>query len=106
MSRTHSPAGPQRDTAHLRATVEDSRAELGRTLQALAAKTDLKGQMREKAVAATYQAREQAAVATHRVGRTASRTFRREGWLVAVTAGCIVWLVARQARGTRGRRSR
>ncbi|MFG2985500.1 DUF3618 domain-containing protein [Streptomyces sp. NPDC048258] len=103
MSRTSRESGSQPANERLREQVEDDRAELGRTVQALAAKADIKGQAREKAAAATHQAREKAVAATHHVGRTASRTVRRDRWLLTAGAACLVWLVARQVAARRHR---
>ncbi|MEU9305387.1 DUF3618 domain-containing protein [Streptomyces sp. NPDC048269] len=102
MSRTTPrESGSQPASERLRAQVDGTRAELGRTVQALAAKADVKGRAREKAAAATHQAREKAVIATRQAGRTASRTIRRDRWLLTVAAACFVWLVARQVAGRR-----
>ncbi|MFD3698372.1 DUF3618 domain-containing protein [Streptomyces sp. NPDC058646] len=112
MNRTPEEHGSQPEADRLRAQVEDGRAELGRAVEALAARADVRSQVRAKAVTATHQARgravaaghharEQAAAATHQVGRTASRAVRRERWLVALETGCLVWLAARQVAGRR-----
>ncbi|WP_374777402.1 DUF3618 domain-containing protein [Streptomyces sp. NBC_01310] len=59
------PAGP--GSAELRDQVERTRDELGRTVEALAAKTDIKAQAKEKTAAVKGQAAETAALVSEQI---------------------------------------
>ncbi|MFE9928615.1 DUF3618 domain-containing protein [Streptomyces sp. NPDC005533] len=63
------PAGP--GSAELREQVERTRDELGQTVEALAAKADVKAQAKEKAAAVKDQAAEKAALVSEQIRETA-----------------------------------
>ncbi|MET9963728.1 DUF3618 domain-containing protein [Streptomyces sp. NPDC006326] len=87
MTRTSQTHDPQPTREQLRAQVAETREELGRTVETLVAKTDLKAQ--------AAQARGRAVAATHEAGGKAARTVRDNRWLVAAgaAAGCLLWLL-------------
>lgn len=62
------------DTEALRAEIERTRAELGETVQALAAKADVKGRLKDSAAQTRARMREQAVQHTERVRRRAGHT--------------------------------
>ncbi|ARE78419.1 hypothetical protein B6R96_34495 [Streptomyces sp. Sge12] len=103
----------------LRAQIEQTRDELGRTVEALAAKADVKAQAREKTAAVKAQAAEKAAHVTGQIRdraehaahlaseKTHAATARdnRTTALVAVAgAALLVFLLVRQVRHTRGQK--
>ncbi|MFI7357832.1 DUF3618 domain-containing protein [Streptomyces avidinii] len=106
----------------LREQIEHTRDELGRTVEALAAKADVKAQAREKTAAVKAQASEKAALVTGQIrdrvehaahlacgkapAARATARDNRTAALVAVggAAAVIVFLLVRQVRHTRGHR--
>ncbi|MGW3324820.1 DUF3618 domain-containing protein [Streptomyces virginiae] len=68
------PAGP--GSAELRAPIERTRDELGRTVEALAAKADIKAQVKEKTAAVQGQAAEKAALVSERIREKAGHAVR------------------------------
>jgi dsDNA-specific endonuclease/ATPase MutS2 len=112
--REHS--SPPGDVAGLRREIEQTRTELGATVEALAAKADVKARLHESAEDAKAQVREKvhelvdraeaalpkpARDAVERTARTARQNWRP---LVAVTGAAVVALVV--LRWWNGRRSR
>jgi hypothetical protein len=65
----HDAQGPE----ELRAQVEQTRQELGETVEALAAKTDVKARAQQKAAAVKEQAGHVAAQARDKAGQTAAQ---------------------------------
>lgn len=59
-------------TEQLRKEIEETRAELGETVEALAAKADVKGQIKEKVSTSTEQLKEKVSTGTEQVRETAS----------------------------------
>ncbi|MEW1776682.1 DUF3618 domain-containing protein [Streptomyces sp. NPDC086777] len=88
------------DPGELREQVERTRAELGRTVAALAAKTDVKARARRKGV----EVREQVAV---RGGQLKEQAALRAGELKVRTVGAVavagaavlVWAACRRVKG-------
>lgn len=78
MNRTPQTAGAQPTREELRAQVAETREELGRTVETLVAKTDLRAQ--------AAQARGRAVAATQEAGGKAVRTVRDNRWLVGAGA--------------------
>ncbi|MFI1652934.1 DUF3618 domain-containing protein [Streptomyces avidinii] len=103
----------------LREHIEHTRDELGRTVEALAAKADVKAQAREKTAAVKAQAAEKAALVTGQIrdrvehaahlasdrtpaARAAARDNRTTALVAVGAAAVIVFLLVRQVRHTRG----
>ncbi|HEU5110716.1 MAG TPA: DUF3618 domain-containing protein [Micromonosporaceae bacterium] len=83
------------DVAALRAEIEQTRAELGETVQALAAKADVKARMKESAAHKAAQVRDSA---NHAVERARERPVP---WLAvagAVAAAVVAVLIIRGRR--------
>ncbi|MEV0989580.1 DUF3618 domain-containing protein [Streptomyces sp. NPDC049949] len=116
------PGGP--DSAELREQVERTRDELGKTVEALAAKADVKAQVKEKAAAVKDQAAEKAALVSDQIrekagdaaqlvkdktpdpllekadqAATAARANRTP--LLLVAAAVVVLVLVRRSRGHR-----
>jgi hypothetical protein len=107
---TRGPAvdAPKRGPQEIREDIEQTREELGETVEALAAKTDIKGQAKAKVEATKAAARAKVETVKDRVGgeagpspiqppkgkRDAARLLRRHpelfGLLAAFTAGVLV----------------
>jgi hypothetical protein len=99
---------PKRGPREIREDIEQTREELGETVEALAAKTDIKGQAKAKVEATKEAARAKVETVKDRVGgeagpkpvrpvtgkRDAARLLRRHpelfGLLAAFTAGVLV----------------
>ncbi|WP_369142589.1 DUF3618 domain-containing protein [Streptomyces sp. R44] len=69
------PVGPS--SAELRDQVERTRDELGKTVEALAAKADIKAQAKERTVAIKDQAAEKAALVSEHIRETAGHAARQ-----------------------------
>jgi len=67
MSDSDSPTDPRR----LRSEIDETRAELGETVQALAARTDVKARARHAVGGATDQAKQKLAAASDRAAQAA-----------------------------------
>jgi hypothetical protein len=82
------------DTEALRAEIARTRAALGETVQALAAKADVKARVRESAAQTTLRVRQQAAQATAQLRDQATRQGRRAPlpW-AALAAGAVAAVV-------------
>ncbi|MGC9665775.1 DUF3618 domain-containing protein [Planosporangium sp. 12N6] len=90
------PARPPADVDELRADIEHTRAELGETVQALAAKVDVKARFQEGADEAKARLREGLVEAPERAQELAARTgqaVRRNPVPYAVAAGAVVLIV-------------
>ena len=72
MTTNGTPPGKP-DVRTLRADIEQTRAELGETVQALAAKADVKARAKEQVEYTKQRVRDQVAVATGRVKETATQ---------------------------------
>ncbi|WP_405786728.1 DUF3618 domain-containing protein [Streptomyces sp. NBC_00029] len=116
--QTQQPDQPRQPTSgepsaeELRERIEHTRDELGRTVEALAAKADVKAQAREKTAAMKEQATEKAALVTgrirggvdHAVHLAAEKTpdpvvdKARRAALLTVGAALIVFLLVRGNR--------
>jgi ElaB/YqjD/DUF883 family membrane-anchored ribosome-binding protein len=99
----NTPTGPD----ELRRDIEQTRAELGETVEALAAKADVKARAQEAAQEAADEARERVNTAVdsvaYQVGRQRERFAKldprvRVG-LFALVAGLVALLVIRKVRG-------
>jgi ElaB/YqjD/DUF883 family membrane-anchored ribosome-binding protein len=105
---TQKPAKPANGTANvdaLRDEIRQTRAELGETVQALAAKADVKARMRESAAQTAAQVRESAGQAVERARHSLSDAgqsarSRPAPWLAAAggAAVLVVLLVIRSRR--------
>lgn len=116
------PAGP--GSAELRDQVERTRDELGRTVEALAAKADIKAQAKEKTAAVKGRAAEKAALVTEQIHEKTGRAARlvkdkapdpllekageagaaaraHRTPLLLVGAAVVVFLLVRRGRGHR-----
>ncbi|MFJ6501437.1 DUF3618 domain-containing protein [Streptomyces virginiae] len=105
------PAGP--GPLELRDQVERTRDELGRTVEALAAKADIKAQAKEKAALVTEQIREKTGHAARLVkdktpdpllekaGQAAAAARANRTPLLVVGAAVVVFLLVRRGRGHR-----
>ena len=109
-ARPSGPAveAPKRGPQEIREDIEHTREELGETVEALAAKTDIKGQAKAKVEATKEAARAKVETVKERVGgetgpqpiqpargkRDAARLLRRHpelfGLLAAFTAGVLI----------------
>lgn len=85
------------DTQALRAEIKQTRADLGETVQALAAKADVKARVRDTAEHTKDRVRAQAAATTDLVrgrARVAGRSARRNPIpLAAIAAGAVAVVV-------------
>ncbi|MFJ9342072.1 DUF3618 domain-containing protein [Streptomyces sp. NPDC101733] len=120
--RHHGESDPT--PAELRERIERTREELGRTVEALAVKADVKAQAKEKTAAVKEQATERAALVTAQVrgrveqaahaaadktpdpvleqaARAATAARANKGALLAVGAVVIVFLLVRRGRECR-----
>jgi uncharacterized protein (TIGR03382 family) len=95
----------EQDTEQLRREIERTRAELGATVEALAHKTDVKAQAREKAELAKQQAREKAELAKQQAREKAelarSQAQQKPAVPIAVGVGVALvglWLLRRRRR--------
>ncbi|WP_405785818.1 DUF3618 domain-containing protein [Streptomyces sp. NBC_01367] len=116
------PASP--GSAELRDQVERTRDELGQTVEALAAKADIKAQAKEKTAAVKGQAAEKAALVSDQIrektghaarlvkdmtpdpllekaGQAATAARANRTPLLAVGAAVVVFLLVRRSRGRR-----
>ncbi|MFI5982370.1 DUF3618 domain-containing protein [Streptomyces sp. NPDC051555] len=73
-SDSHSAPTPSAE--ELRHRIEHTRDELGRTVEALAGKADIKAQTKEKAAAMKEQSMEKAALVTDQIRETAGQAVR------------------------------
>ncbi|MFK0238825.1 DUF3618 domain-containing protein [Streptomyces vinaceus] len=121
---TPAPTSGGSDPAELREQVERTRDELGRTVEALAAKADIKAQAKEKAATVKDQAAEKAALVSDQIrekagdaahlmkdktpdpllekadqAATAARANRTP--LLLIAGAVVVLLLVRRSRGRR-----
>ncbi|MET7938122.1 DUF3618 domain-containing protein [Streptomyces sp. NPDC005322] len=89
----HSASSPE----ELREQVEHTRHELGQTVQALAARTDVKARAQEKAT----EVKEQAAVKAGELKAKAAEAGQanRVVLLAVATGAIVVWLAFRRKKG-------
>ncbi|WP_282778028.1 DUF3618 domain-containing protein [Nocardia sp. CC201C] len=85
----------------LREQVEHTRAELGQTVEALAAKTDVKARAQDRAEAAEHQAAAKAEQLKHKTTDAAQQARSHPGLVLAGVAGVViaVWAVRRRRNG-------
>ncbi|MFG2989115.1 DUF3618 domain-containing protein [Streptomyces sp. NPDC048257] len=107
------PAGGEPTPGELREQIEHTRDELGRTVEALAAKADIKAQAADKVALVTGQVRGRIEHAAHlasektpdpvleQASRAAGAARANRTALLAVGAALIVFLVVRRKRGQR-----
>jgi cobalamin biosynthesis Mg chelatase CobN len=96
MSEKNGASAPKPDVNQLRAEIKQTRAELGETVQALAAKADVKARAKEQVEQTKQKVRAQAAETTGRVREAAlSATGRMR--TAAVNAGATARGTAEQA---------
>jgi hypothetical protein len=93
MTAEHSDAvSPERQA--ILDDIEQTRAQMGQTVEALAAKADVKAQVQRKAAAVTGTARQQA----QRALATARQRQALTVAAVGVGAGLITWILTRPMR--------
>jgi hypothetical protein len=92
------------DTEALRLEIARTRAELGETVQALAAKADVKARAREQVEQTRQRVREQAAHFTDQIkgqGDTVRRNPVALGALIGAAAAVVVVLIVLRGRNNR-----
>ena len=84
--------GPDAGIDEIQADVEQTRTELGQTVEALADKLDVKGRAKEKAAETKEQVVEKADALRHSATDNPKRTVPVAAIvLIAVTLGIVVW---------------
>lgn len=84
---------PPDDQAALRDEIEETRAELGETVEALSAKADVKGQVKEKVEERKEQLRGQQAQAEAKLGELREQAKGNPLPLAAAAGGAILLLL-------------
>jgi hypothetical protein len=90
------PTASLDDAEALREEIERTRVRLGQTVQALAAKADVKARAQDKAAQLTGQLKTTATQATQRAAATARR--RRVPLAAVIGSAAMAWLVIRRWR--------
>ena len=88
MSENNGSPAPKPTVEELRAEIKQTRAELGETVQALAAKADVKARAKEQVEQTKLKVKAQAAEATERFMRWPTRPPRRSTETAHVTLPC------------------
>jgi ElaB/YqjD/DUF883 family membrane-anchored ribosome-binding protein len=117
MSEKNGSAPEKPDAEALRAEIKQTRAELGETVQALAAKADVKARAKEQVEQTKQRVRAQVEQATNRVRGTAQQAVHTVAdtahdagenakrdpvpWLAAAAAGAVLVVVFLVIRGRR-----